>query len=184
MQSRDFFNSLFLTCLLYGLGSNVVSAKKMYRMVDENGETYFSDQVPPEQNQNRRDLLNKSGRVVEITEKAKTKEQQEFESRLEELRKAEEKLIKRQQTHDRVLLTTYRTKDDLIAAIEVKMHSLETQKKGLEGDLNRLNRQLEEQQKKLPHSREMEKRCHRYCMTTSAHLSSKFGRHVKRLPIT
>jgi len=148
MQQRDFLMSLLFLCLLYGFGSGTVLAKKMYRWVDDQGNTYFSDQVPPDQTKHRRDLLSRTGRVVESTEKAKTKEQQDFEARLAELRRAEEKLIQRQRTHDRVLLSTYRTKDDLIASVEVKMQSLETQKKALEGDLKRLIQQIEEQQKK------------------------------------
>jgi len=148
MQQRNFLVKPLLLCLLLGLGSQAALAKKMYRWVDENGNTYFSDQVPPDQTQHRRDVLSKSGRVVESTEKAKTKEQQEFESRLAELRKAQDKLIQRQKIHDTVLLSTYRSKEDLITDIEVKMHSFETQKKALEGDLNRLIQQLEEQQKK------------------------------------
>ncbi|MDD2800832.1 MAG: DUF4124 domain-containing protein, partial [Methylococcales bacterium] len=112
MQQRNFLVKLLLLCLLLGFGSQAAFAKKMYRWIDENGNTYFSDQVPPDQTQHRRDVLSKSGRVVESTEKAKTKEQQEFEERLAELRKAQEKLILRQKTHDRVLLSTYRSKDD------------------------------------------------------------------------
>lgn len=148
MQQRIFLLPMLLVCLLYGLGSQAVLAKKMYRWVDDDGSTFFSDQVPPDQTKHRRDLLSKTGRVVESTEKAKTKEQMEFESRLAELRLAQEKLIKRQRIHDTVLLGTYRSKDDLIAAINERMQSFDTQKKALEGDLNRLVQQIEEQQKK------------------------------------
>ncbi|MEQ1621744.1 MAG: hypothetical protein ABL919_10080 [Methylococcales bacterium] len=120
----------------------------MYRYINEKGEVYFSDQVPPHQIPLGHERLSPiSGRPVDIVEKAKTKEEQEFDERLAELRKAEAKLIERQQTHDKVLLATYRTKNDLISSIETKMHTLETQKTALEGDLTRLIRQMEEQQK-------------------------------------
>lgn len=149
MQQRNLFNSLLLGCLLFGADSeNVLAKNKMYRYVNEKGEIYFSDQVPPNQIPLGHERLSPvSGRPVDVVEKAKTKEEQEFDDRLAELRKAEEKLIQRQQTHDKVLLTTYRTKNDLIAAIETKTHTLETQKTAFEGDLTRLIRQLEEQQK-------------------------------------
>ncbi|MFZ2403646.1 MAG: DUF4124 domain-containing protein, partial [Methylobacter sp.] len=75
MQTRTFSVSFFLVCFLC-LSSQPAIAKKMYRWVNENGETIFSDQVPPEHAQLRRESLNEKGRVVEITEQAKTKEQQ------------------------------------------------------------------------------------------------------------
>ena len=61
-------------------------AKKMYRWVDDQGNTYFSDQVPPEHIKHRREALSEKGRVIGITEKAKTSEQLELEKRLAELR--------------------------------------------------------------------------------------------------
>jgi len=41
--------------------------------VDDHGNTFFPDLVPPEQSQYRRDSLSKTGKVIEATEKAKTK---------------------------------------------------------------------------------------------------------------
>ena len=39
-----------------------VFAKKMYRMVDENGNVYFSDQIPPEQVTVKRETLNEKAK--------------------------------------------------------------------------------------------------------------------------
>jgi hypothetical protein len=73
MQCRIFRTTLFLAFLLCLLGSQSVFAKKMYRWVDEHGDTYFSDQVPPEQVKHSRASLSKTGKILEVTEKAKTK---------------------------------------------------------------------------------------------------------------
>jgi hypothetical protein len=43
--------------------------------VDDYGNIFFPDLVPPEQSQYRLDSLSKTGKVIEATEKAKTKEQ-------------------------------------------------------------------------------------------------------------
>jgi hypothetical protein len=72
MPIRTFRALLFLACLLCLFDSPAVCAKKMYRWVDEQGETYFSDQVPPEQAQHSHASLSKTGRVLELTEQAKT----------------------------------------------------------------------------------------------------------------
>ncbi len=148
MQQRDLFNSLLLACLIFGAGSGSVFSQDVLYEWLEDGVRKIGNPLPPEFIDKGYKILDaKTGRIRQIIEPKRTPEQQEFDKRLEELRLAEAKLIKRQQTHDKVLLATYRTKNDLISAIETKMHSLETLKTALEGDLTRFTRQLEEQQK-------------------------------------
>jgi len=147
MQVRIFRAVIVLACLLCLFGSQTVFAKKMYRWVDDHGNTFFSDLVPPEQSQYRRDSLSKTGRVIEVTEKAKTKEQLEQEKRLEELRKEQEKLIVNQKFHDKALLSTFHSKEDLLMALKIKLQVLDTQKRILEGNLTRFTEQLKNQQK-------------------------------------
>jgi hypothetical protein len=147
MQMSIFRAAIVLVCLLCLFDSQTVFAKKMYRWVDDRGNTFFSDLVPPEQSQYRRDSLSKTGRVVEVTEKAKTKEQLDQEKRLEKLRKEQEKLVANQKLHDKTLLSTFRSKEDLLMALKVKSQALDTQKRKLEGDLTRFTEQLKNQQK-------------------------------------
>jgi hypothetical protein len=148
MPARIYFATVFLACLLCVFNSQTVLAKKMYRWVDEQGNTYFSDLVPPEHSQYRRDSLSKTGRVLDIIEKAKTKEQIELEKRLAKLRSEQEKIIANQKIHDKALLSTFHSKEDLLAAIKVKLQALDAQRSIMENNLNRLTNQLEEQQKK------------------------------------
>jgi len=147
MQIRIFRTTLLLACLLCLFESQSVFAKKMYRWVDEHGDTYFSDQVPPEQAQHSRASLSKTGRILEVTEKAKSKEQLEQEKRLEELRKEQEKLIANQKIHDKALLSTFRSKEDMLLAIQTKTETIDKQKNIIEGNLNRFTEQLTKQQK-------------------------------------
>ena len=122
-------------------------AKKMYRLVDQYGNTLFSDQVPPEQAKDHRELLSPSGRVLEVTEKAKTKEQQDLEKHLAALREEEEKLIARQKMNDNALLLTFHSKDDLYNGLKIKMQYFDNQAKVLEGSLKNASKQLQDQQK-------------------------------------
>ena len=147
MQVSIFRIILFSVCLFCLLDSQAVIAKKMYRWVDEHGDIYFSDQVPPEQSQLSRASLSKTGRVLEVTEKAKTKEELEQEKRLEELRKQQEKLIANQKIHDKALLSTFRSREDLLLSVQTKEETLEKQKNIIEGNLNRFTEQLNKQQK-------------------------------------
>jgi hypothetical protein len=139
--------SVFFTYLCCVFSSQEAIAKKMYRWTDDKGSTYFSDQVPPEYAQYRRDLLNKKARVLEVTEKAKNKEQQAQDRRLAELRKEQGKLIANQRIHDKALLSTFRSKEDLMAALNSKLQTLDTEKKIISGNLEQLNALLTWQQK-------------------------------------
>ncbi|UOA09616.1 DUF4124 domain-containing protein [Methylobacter sp. S3L5C] len=147
MRIRIFRTIIFSACLICLLGSQSILAKKMYRWVDENGNTYFSDQVPPGQAKHSRASLSKTGRVLEITEEAKTTEQLEQDKRLDELRKEQGKLIANQKTYDKALLSTFRSKEDMLLAMQVKTESLNKQKNIIEGNLKRFTEQLKKQQK-------------------------------------
>jgi hypothetical protein len=147
MQTRTFSVSFVLICFLC-LSSQSAFAKKMYRWVNENGETIFSDQVPPEHAQLRRESLNKKGRVVEVTEKAKTKDQQAMDDRLNALKKAQEKIIAQQAANDKVLLSTFRNVPDMEASLYATMQSLDAQRNVAQGNLKRVEDQLASQQKK------------------------------------
>lgn len=149
---------LILPSLLGLLLSQPVLAKKMYRWVDENGKTYLSDQVPPDQTQYRRESLNAKGRVLEVTEQAKTKEQMELDARLEKLKKAQEKIIAKQKSQDKVLLSTYRSVEDMNSALNKKMQAMDSGIKVLQANLNQIESKLENQLRKAAgHERNGEK---------------------------
>lgn len=148
MQTRSFSVSIFLTCFLFLCCNQAAYAKKMYKWVNEHGETIFSDQVPPEHSQYRRESLNEKGRVVEVTEEEKTKEQQAIANRLNALKKAQEKIIAQQAANDKVLLSTFRNLKDMEAALYATMQSLDAQKNVAQGNLKRVEDQQGLQQKR------------------------------------
>jgi len=147
MQFRIVPAIMVLSCCFGLFVSQAVLAKKMYRWIDDQGNTFFADQVQPKDTKYRRDSLSKSGRVVDVTERAKTKEERELEKRLTRLRQDEEKIIARQKMYDNALLNTYHSKADLLMAIKSKMDAFETQNQVIEGNLIRLQLSLDAQQK-------------------------------------
>lgn len=128
------------------LAADPAFAKKMYRWVDDNGNVYFSDQVPPDQVQHKRETLNEKARVTNIVEKAKTAEQIAQQKRLDELRKEQEKIIAKQAANDKVLLSTFRNIEDLQKAIANKSAALDAARKVIEGNIELLESQLRQQQ--------------------------------------
>jgi hypothetical protein len=127
-------------------GSDSAYAKKMYRWVDESGNVYFSDQVPPEQVQYKRETLSNKAKVLDVVEKAKTPEQIALQKRLNELRKEQEKIIAKQLENDKVLLSTYRNMDDMKSALQNKILAFDSRQKATEANILRLIQQLEKQQ--------------------------------------
>lgn len=121
-------------------------AKKMYRWVDENGKVFFSDVVPPDQVQHQRETRNENARVLDVVEKAKSPEELEQQRRLEALRKEQEKIIAKQAVSDKVLLSTYRSVDDIQQALTNKLTLMDGEKRVIEGSRQLLERQLTRQQ--------------------------------------
>jgi len=136
---------LGLTVMIGMLSTAPVSAQRMYRWVDEAGNVHFSDKIPPEAAGQRREALNKEGRVVGVVEAAKTREQFELEQRLELLRKEQEKIIAEQKSRDRVLLSTFRNEDDMRMTLQGKLQAIDAQLRVAQGNLLRLQKQLDAQ---------------------------------------
>ena len=148
MRTSDSITYVVITALILMLGAQSVLAKKMYRWVDEQGNVRYSDQVPPDQVKHRRESLSDTARVIEVVEKEKTKAQRELEKRLHVLRKQQDEIIAKQKSHDKVLLSTFRTVDDMELAFKGKMLALDGQRKMFLGNLKRLEQQLQQQQKR------------------------------------
>ncbi len=117
--------------------------RKLYKWVDEHGNTYFSDQVPPGHSQYRRENLNKQGAVVGVTDRAKTKSEEALDKLLVALKAAQEKVIAQQMFHDKALRITYSKLEDLENTFKAKLQEMETEQKLVISNLKRLDNQLE-----------------------------------------
>ncbi|NOQ14233.1 MAG: DUF4124 domain-containing protein, partial [Methyloprofundus sp.] len=115
---------------------------EMYRWVDADGRIFYSDQVPANKSKLERKVLNRKGRVIETVQAAKTKEQIALEKRLKLLRKEQEKIIARQKSNDKVLLSTFRNIDDLRMTLNGKLQSVDAQKRVHERTLENLAENL------------------------------------------
>lgn len=119
-----------------------VSAKKLYMWYDENGKPYFSDKVPPKENEKARTELNSKGRKVDEIGRAKTPEEIAKDKELERLRKEREAIIAKQQAEDAILLKTFRSEEDLILARDGKIASLDNYINITKGNIKRFKSKL------------------------------------------
>ncbi len=136
------------------LAAGPVAAARLYKWVDEKGEVHYTDTPPPEAARHDRAILNEQGIPVKRIEGEKTPEELAAERRrraaLEARRRAEEA----RRRHDRMLLATYATEADMVAARDEKIATLETlirltrqRIRKLETELERLRREAAEHER-------------------------------------
>jgi len=80
--------------------------------------------VPPEYSQQRIEIINERGIVVDVREAAKTPAQLAEEARQKKLREAELRRQKEQALQDRILLNTFTTERDLRLSYDGKIEAL------------------------------------------------------------
>ncbi len=112
-----------------------VQAAKLYRWVDDNGNVFFSDKVPPSEAQHERKVLDDRGMVVESTSKAKTPEEIAREAELERRREEMKRLAEEQKQKDELLLSTFQHEDDIILTRDGKLKAVDARVKILRTSL-------------------------------------------------
>jgi hypothetical protein len=115
---------------------------KLYRWVDANGQVYYSDKIPPDQSTHDRDILNSRGVHVGSEQGEVTAEE-----RIEIARKEAEAAAVEQQKldvarHDRMLLETYLSVEDIADLRDRRLELLESQIKVTELYLTNLRKRL------------------------------------------
>lgn len=99
---------------------------KLYKWVDEDGNVFYSDQIPPEQSTKRHQLLDQRGIVRENVRRAKTPEEIQEERRQKELQAERDRAERAQQVRDQILLETFPTERDLIIARDDRLASVDS----------------------------------------------------------
>jgi hypothetical protein len=103
---------IIICCALALLTPLVAGAeeKKVYRLIDADGNVYFGDSIPVEYAEFPKEVLNDRGVIVGTLDGKKTEEQKEAE-RLENERRVAQEL---QQRADQALLATYLTVEEIL----------------------------------------------------------------------
>lgn len=117
---------------------------RLYKWVDEQGNVHYGDKVPPEYSRQERKVLNDQGVQVDTLEAAKTPEQIAEEHRLEEIRREEERKAARQRAHDRMLLSTFTTEDDMIMTRDGKIAAIDSVIRITRGRIDKLEQEIEQ----------------------------------------
>jgi len=116
------FVYIFVLLMLMPVGAQ----SALYRWVDAKGKVHYSDQVPPEEAQHERKIIDsKSGRTIDTIERNKTLEELQELKRLQKIRAEEREREEQRRYKDRVLLLTYQSTAEIVAARDTKIQTIE-----------------------------------------------------------
>ncbi|WP_303901579.1 hypothetical protein [Thiohalomonas denitrificans] len=142
-----------LTLLAVGLLLAVVQpAAAIECWTNSDGFRECGNTVPPEYAQGRVNTLNNRGLTVEVKERARTREElsEERQRNAEEerLRASEEVRRKTQENHDRVLLSTFTTEEELMASGERKASAIEATIEVTERSIDSIRKSLQKHEER------------------------------------
>jgi len=113
--------------------------EQIYKWVDEDGNVFYGDSVPPEYAERPKEVLNDQGVAVEALQGKKTPEQIEQE-RIETARREE---VERQRRADLALLATYLSVEEIQMHRDRRVELFQAQSRVTELYLRNLERRLE-----------------------------------------
>lgn len=100
---------------------------KLYKWTDENGQVHYGDSVPAQYLKTEHKEMSEQGLAVKKIDAAETPEQTAERERLEQIEKAKQETLAQQRQRDRVLLDTYTTERDLVAARDARFEAVDSQ---------------------------------------------------------
>ena len=138
----------FLTVILFFALPFASQAGKLYKWVDDEGRTHYSDKVPPSDTHRARSHLDEHGITVKEVDAAKTEEELRQEAEQERLRQERQRLVEKQQAQDRVLLRTFRSEDDILMTRNGQVQAVDTYIRVTQANIKRLKTTLDEMQQR------------------------------------
>ena len=100
-------------------------AERTFRWVDSEGQVHYGNRVPPEYAKAERRVINEQGRTIQVYEAAKTPEERAAARAAAEKEARRKALDEKQAIHDRSLLATYATEQDMQLARDGKVSSVD-----------------------------------------------------------
>lgn len=135
--------SLILISVSFGVHAT------MYKWVDDEGQMHFGDKIPAKYLVKEHQELNEQGVTTRHRAAAKTDKERAIEKLKEKEKLAAAKAEKKKRQRDRVLLDTYTTESDLVAARDSRLEAVDTQIRLSETIIGDSNKKIEALEKKI-----------------------------------
>lgn len=129
--------------LLSGLVASAGLAQKLYRWVDDDGVVHYGDHIPPEYAKQDREILNKQGVAVGFEEGEVTDEERAAQAREKAKQEEAERRRQEQVRHDRMLLQTYVSVQDIEDLRDRRLELMSSQIKVTRLYLTNLHKRLD-----------------------------------------
>jgi hypothetical protein len=100
---------------------------KMYKWTDEKGEVHYGDSMPAQYLKKEHSELNQQGLTVKQISAEDTDAQRAEKARHAQMAKEKADRLAEEQKRDRVLLDTYTTERDLVAARDARFEAVDSQ---------------------------------------------------------
>ena len=149
MSTKKIIFNIIISIPLILLHTSTLSAGKVYRWVDDQGQTHYGDKIPQQYIKKERHELSPQGIKQSTTKAAKTSQQLAEEKRIKAEEAARQKVIAEKKQYDDMLLATFTTEDDLIRSRDGKHGALEGSIRLTEASLVRLHKNIDALHKKL-----------------------------------
>jgi len=118
-------NLRYLLLLPALLCATTAFAERTFKWVDNEGHIHYGNRVPPEYAKLERKVINERGRTIMVYDALKTPEQREEEKQLAEKAAKNKVLAEKQAIHDRSLLATYSSEQDMLQAKNGKVAAVD-----------------------------------------------------------
>jgi len=100
-------------------------AERTFKWVDNEGQVHYGNRVPPEYAKAERKVINEQGRIVKVYEAAKSPEEKAAAQKAADLEARKKVHNEKQAIHDRSLLATYASEQDMQLARDGRVASVE-----------------------------------------------------------
>ncbi len=117
--------------LVLAAGAEAAGEQRLYRWVDDQGRVHYSDTLPPDQAGQRREIKTPEGATVGTVEPPPSREQLEAEAARreaeEQAQARREAVERRRREHDRMLLMTFTSVEEMQTARDERLGAIESQ---------------------------------------------------------
>ena len=139
LQMKNLRYLLLLPALLC---ATTVFGERTFKWTDNEGHIHYGNRVPPEYAKQQRKVINERGRTIKVYDALKTPEQRQQEKRLAETAAKNRALAEKQAIHDRSLLATYLSEQDMLLAKNGKVAAVDALLQLTSSRVNSMNERL------------------------------------------
>jgi hypothetical protein len=118
-------NLRYLLLLPALLCATTAFGERTFKWTDNEGHVHYGNRVPPEYAKLERKVMNERGRTIMVYDALKTPEQRKEEKQLAETEEKNKALAEKQAVHDRSLLATYSSEQDMLLAKNGKVAAVD-----------------------------------------------------------